>query len=112
MPRGRIFLTENLTPGEKDLGTAQRLPKIMPRTIAIMTGSNVGRALIWKGQTLSAASHIEDIPKAKQRRMPQIGEATTGLDIGREYSSGIPSMQCRYSAQAYSGFGIVGLESI
>jgi hypothetical protein len=63
------------------------------------------------GQTFNWASHIDKTVKARQRRMPQTGEGTTGLDTGKSMSDA-PSMQWRYSAQAYWGFEGVALLSI
>jgi hypothetical protein len=44
--------------------------------------------------------------------MPEIGEIAVGLETGSDSTSGVPSMQWRYSAQAYSEVAVVAFVSI
>src|ERR1700722_18429187 len=83
----------------------------MPRMMATITGSNVACPWIMNGQTLSAAAHMDIIVRARQRRMPQTGETAEGLATGKSISDA-PSMQCKYSAQAYSRLAVEAFVSI
>jgi hypothetical protein len=80
--------------------------------IPTITGSNVGWPLIKNGQTGSPAAQYEITVRIRHRRMPEMGEATVGLDTGNESTSGVPSMQWRYSAQAYLELAVVASVSI